>query len=323
MPSTFESQLFFSKPFLSKRQIQRAQKNTISDYRNYNQKKLAVFKFLSDLCVQLKFPRKTLETAVYFYQRYHLFNRFETEVCYTVATSCLTLGCKEVETIKKTNDICTLSLRLRNVVKINTDILENFKKRVFQIELRILESCSFDYRVNNYVHIDEYVIKIGRELSFDYKLCNLAWVIAYDALKLETILVIPQHSIALAILKIAYELLDNKNWSSKRYSLFETDEKSVNEAYFDIVNFYINSFDMCDLQRHLPADLLPIGVERFMELKKNAGPESGLPQIPDHLLNADPYITITRDNNVQERRYVLSLELINGESSINSSTRHA
>ena len=60
-----------------------------------------------------------------------------------------------------------------------------------------------------------------------------------------------------------------------------------------------------------------------MELKKNAGPESGLPQIPDHLLNADPYITITRDNNVQERRYVLSLELINGESSINSSTRHA
>lgn len=111
------------------------------------------------------------------------------------------------------------------------------KKRVFQIELRILESCSFDYRVNNYVHIDEYVIKIGRELSFDYKLCNLAWVIAYDALKLETILVIPQHSIALAILKIAYELLDNKNWSSKRYSLFETDEKSVNEAYFDIVNF--------------------------------------------------------------------------------------
>lgn len=209
------------------------------------------------------------------------------------------------------------------MVKINTDILENFKKRVFQIELRILESCSFDYRVNNYVHIDEYVIKIGRELSFDYKLCNLAWIIAYDALKLETILVIPQHSIALAILKIAYELLDNKNWSSKRYSLFETDEKSVNEAYFDIVNFYINSFDMCDLQRHLPADLLPIGVERFMELKKNAGPESGLPQIPDHLLNADPYITITRDNNVQERRYVLSLELINGESSINSSTRHA
>lgn len=99
-------------------------------------------------------------------------------------------------------------------------------------------------------------------------MCNLAWIIAYDALKLETILVIPQHSIALAILKIAYELLDNKNWSSKRYSLFETDEKSVNEAYFDIVNFYINSFDMCDLQRHLPADLLPIGVERFMELKK-------------------------------------------------------
>ncbi|CAI1514089.1 hypothetical protein SEUBUCD646_0J01920 [Saccharomyces eubayanus] len=321
MPSTFETQLFFSRPFLSKRQIQRAHKNTISDYRNYNQKKLAVFKFLSDLCVQLKFPRKTLETAVYFYQRYHLFNRFETELCYTVATSCLTLSCKEVETIKKANEICTLSLHLRNVVKINTEILENFKKRVFQIELRILESCSFDYRVNNYVHIDEYVIKIGRELSFDYKLCKLAWLIAYDALKLETVLVIPQHSIALAILRIAYELLDNKNWSSKRYSLFESDENSVNEAYFDILNFYINFFDLCDLQHHLPEGVPPVSIDRFMVLKKNAGPEFGLQQVTDHELDADPYITISRENTVQERRYVLSMDLINGESNSVHSTK--
>lgn len=313
MSSVFETQLTLSRPYLTKKQLQRAQKNTIPDRRAYNQRKLVICKFLSDICIQLKFPRRTLETAVYFYQRYHVTNRFETEMCYNVATSCLFLACKQVETIKKVNEICTVSLKLRNVTKITPETLDTFKKRVFQIELRILESCSFDYRVNNSVHIDEYIVKLGKELKLNYKVCYLAWIIAYDVLKLDIILMIPQHTISLAVLKIAYELSNETDWPKSCYIKYGSDNDSVNEAYFDIINFYINAFTLCDLKDNLPPGTPVVSVDKFMELKKNAGEENGLKEMTEECLESDAYLTKARDYSIRERRYVLSPELIEEE----------
>ncbi|AQZ12985.1 CTK2 (YJL006C) [Zygosaccharomyces parabailii] len=316
MTSKFDTQLLLSRPYLTKRQLQRLQKDNIADRRTYNQKTLAVIKFISEICVQLNFPRRTLETAIYFYQRYHVFNRFETEQCYTVATSSLLLSCKQVETIKKVNEICSVSLRLRNVPKASGDMIDNFKKGVFQIELRILEACSFDYRINNFVHIDEYVVKFGKLLSLDYRLCMLAWVIAYDVLKLETLLKVPQHAIALAVLKIAYQLLSPEgDWLRiVREKKLEIDDYSLNEAYFDIVNFYINSFDICDLKGNQPDGTNPLGLQDFINLKKIAGPESGLQDFSESDIELDPYFTSQRDYSVRERRYVLSPQLVMDEA---------
>lgn len=316
MTSKFDTQLLLSRPYLTKRQLKRLQKDNITDQRTYNQKTLAVIKFISEICVQLNFPRRTLETAIYFYQRYHVFNRFETELCYTVATSSLLLSCKQVETIKKVNEICSVSLRLRNVPKASGDMIDNFKKGVFQIELRILEACSFDYRVNNFVHIDEYVVKFGKLLSLDYQLCMLAWVIAYDVLKLETLLIVPQHVIALAVLKIAFQLLNPKgNWSTVvGERKLETDEYSLNEAYFDILNFYINSFDVCDLKSNQLDGMKSFGLQDFIDLKKNAGTESGLQEFTDSEIELDAYFTSQRDYSVRERRYVLSPQLVMDEA---------
>lgn len=320
MSSKFETQLLLSRPYFTKKQLLRAQTNTIPDRRAYNQKKIAIFKFLSDICVQLKFPRRTLETALYFYQRYYVFNRFETELCYTVATSCLLLSCKQVETLKKVNEICSLSMRLRSVANITPDILDNLKKRVFQIELRIMEACSFDFRVNNYVHIDEYVVKIGKELKLDYQTCQQAWIIAYDVLKLEILLVVPQHTIAIASLRISYELLySREGWPMIRYNTFETDESSVNEAYFEILNFYINSFESCDLKNNLPKGCPPVSIDRFIELKKNAGQESGLGDVLEKEIALDSYLTIPRDYTIRERRYVISPHLLVDEASSTNS----
>ncbi|AQZ12035.1 CTK2 (YJL006C) [Zygosaccharomyces parabailii] len=316
MTSKFDTQLLLSRPYLTKRQLQRLQKDNIADRRTYNQKTLAVIKFISEICVQLNFPRRTLETAIYFYQRYHVFNRFETEQCYTVATSSLLLSCKQVETIKKVNEICSVSLRLRNVPKASGDMIDNFKKGVFQIELRILEACSFDYRINNFVHTDEYVVKFGKLLSLDYRLCMLAWVIAYDVLKLETLLKVPQHAIALAVLKIAYQLLSPEgDWLRLvREKKLEIDDYSLNEAYFDVLNFYINSFDICDLKGNQPEGTKPLGLQDFINLKKIAGPESGLQDFSESDIELDPYFTSQRDYSVRERRYVLSPQLVMDET---------
>lgn len=319
MSTTFETHLVLSRPYLTRKQILRAQKNTISDRRTYNQKKLAVIKFLTDICVQLRFPRKTLEAAVYFYQRYHLFNNFETETCYSLATSCLLLSCKQVETLKKINDISTLSLRLRNI-KVSPDILDNFKKRIFQLELRILEACNFDYRINSHVHIDEYIVKLGKNLNLTYEVSHTAWIIAYDVLKLDIILVVPQHTIAMAVLKIAYELHNQKTWPVVDYNKYETSIESVSEAYFDIVNFYINAFDLCDLKTSFPNMNQSLDTESFIELKKNAGPESGLKEELDISIDEDLYLTKQREYSVRERRYVLSAASVEEESSVLKNT---
>lgn len=315
MSSKFETQLLLSRPYLTRNQLLKLQSSTITDRRAYNQKKIVIFRFLSDICIQFKFPRRTLETAVYFYQRYYVFNRFETELCYTVATSCLLLSCKQVETIKKANEICGVSLRLRSAAKVTPDMIDSFKKRVLQIELRILEACAFDYRVNGSVHIDEYVVKFGRELNFDCETCHLAWIIAYDALKLETLLIVPQHTLALAVLKTAHELLHpTGSWPKMRYNAFETDENSVSQAYFDILNFFINSFSICDLRDNLPNGVPPVSIDTFIELKKNAGHEHGLKDVSEDAIEADAYLTTQRDYNIRERRYVLSAQLVADEA---------
>lgn len=312
MSGTFQTQLLLSRPYLTRNQIKRAQQNTISDRRVYNQKRISVFKYLCDMCVQFKFPRKTLETAMYFYQRFYLFNKFETEMCYDVATSCLFLSCKQVETMKKVADLVAVSLRLRSVVKASPEMQDNCKKRIFQLELRILETCSFDYRVNNTIHIDDILVKIGKDLKLSHEVCYLAWLIAFDALKLEILLMVPQHTIAIAVLKIACELTDGVSWPNVRYSLFESDEPSVSEAYFDIINFFINVFDLSDLKGNLPENLRHVGIETFIELKRLAGPERGLKE-PDNV-SSDAYVTRERDYTIRERRYVLSRKRINDEN---------
>lgn len=315
MSSSFEAELILSRPYLTRKQITRVQKNTISDLRSYTQKKLAIIKYLSDMCVQLKLPRKTLETSIYYYERYHLFNAFETELVFLLATSCLVLSCKQTETLKKINEICQISYKVRKINNITSDMIETFKKRIFQSELRILEACSFDYRVNNFLHTDEYIVKIGKKLGLERKVCHLAWLIGYDVLKSDILLIIPPHAIAIAILKISVELFKNKssenmNWFDVKYSDFETTGKLVNEAYFEIINLYINTFDICDLSSNIPIDYPHIGIESFIELKQVEGRQKGRIELSNEDIERDLYLTNVRSMNVRERRHVLSPKLV-------------
>ncbi|EDO17641.1 hypothetical protein Kpol_1004p15 [Vanderwaltozyma polyspora DSM 70294] len=316
MFATLKVQLSLSRPYLTRNELQQAYKNTIPDRRSYMQRKLVIFKFMSDICVQFQFPRKTLETAFYYYQRYYVFNKFETEMCHTVATTALLLSCKQVETFKKINELCIVSFRLRNINNINQDIIENFKKRIFQVELRLLEACCFDYRVNNRIHIDEYIVKFGKHLGFTYELCHLSWVISYDILKTDLLLILPQHTIALAILKVAFELLKLKDWPVNDYEKFKTNNDSINEAYFGVLNYYINAFDSCNLKDHTSSKFPPVSLEVFMQLKANSSPETGLKDFTMKETEEDKYLTTARDFTQRERRYVLSSKFVKEENAI-------
>ncbi|CCD24030.1 Ctk2p NDAI_0C03700 [Naumovozyma dairenensis CBS 421] len=329
--ASFESELYLSRPYFTRRQISKLQSKTITDHRSYNSKKLTIVRYLSDLCVHLSFPRKTLETAIYYYQRYHLFHPFETELTYTLALGCLILSCKQVETITKINDIVNLSFVLRNGKPLpmtspsSAVELENMKKRIFNLELKVLKSCSFDYRINNYIHIDEFIIKFGQKLNFHFQICHLAWIIEYDVFKLDLLLIIPQHVIALATLKLATELYgqDLEIWNKlETFTNLQVEKLSFKQAYFDILNFYINTFDLCDLKDNLPTDVPPISINEFMALKKRAGSEVGLEDITNNtskfqqeIVDADPYLNINQNEfkMAREKRYVLSQDLIEQE----------
>lgn len=322
MSSGFEMELILSRPYLTRKQITRAQRNTIPDLRVYTQKKLQILGYLSDLCVYLMLPRRTLETTIYYYDRYHLFNAFETEMVYALATGCLLLSCKQTETIKKLNDICIASFRVRKVPNVTTEMVEAFRKRAFQLELRILEACSFDYRINNFLHIDEYIVKVGKKMECPRDVCYVAWLIAYDVLKTDIMLVVPQHSIAVAALKISEDLLKTKHvqWNSEVYNELSTDIHSVSEAYFEVVNFYINMFDSCELRGNImPSQIesVPdITLKSFIDLKQDAGPQRGLNEVSNELIDRDLFLAIDmHSQTVRERRHVLSRRLVTDEQS--------
>ena len=317
MSAGFDMELILSRPYLTRKQITRAQRNTIPDLRVYTQKKLQVLKYLSDLCVYMLLPRRTLETTIYYYDRYHLFNVFETEMVYPLATACLLLSCKQTETIKKLNEICITSFRVRKVPNVTTEMVEALRKRALQLELRILEACSFDYRINNFLHIDECIVKAGKKISCSKEVCYTAWLIAYDVLKTDIMLIIPQHSIAVAVLKVAEDLLKTNNtaWNQDIYTELSTDIKSVSEAYFEVVNFYINMFDSCELRSNFvapPSGPAPeITLKSFIDLKQEAGPEHGLDEVSNEMVDRDRLLAVDMHSQiVRERRHVLSRSLV-------------
>lgn len=325
MSNNNESQLVLSRPFFAKQEISRLRKFTILDLRNYNQKTLSIIKFLNDISNQLQFPRRTLETAIYFYQRYYLFNRFETEYCFTIATSCMFLSSKQVETIKKLAEICTVSLRLRGNSKVNNEMLENFKKRVLQVEQRILECCCFDFRTNTSLFMSEFIVKIGKELNIDHDTCKLAWIMAYDVLKIDLLIIVPAPVISFALLKLANNIRNPENTIVWNYLLeeFELPEKLIFQAYFEILNMFINMFDICDLKNNseihsIKLDSNAISIETFISIKQKCGPEQPFEMLSEDHLDADAYINEARDFRINERRYVLHQNLVQEEVDVSA-----
>lgn len=225
-----------SRPFFTFAELSYLHGNTIPDNRKlaYNQRKHQVFQFLFQVVRVMKFPLRTLGTAMSYYQRYYLFNLFEepkdqnpdNEVTvefekdpYMVAYTCLFLATKNEDCIKKLKDIQTVANRLREIDQESRNfgktgapssltLFEVQRKVIMSLEFKLLQVLKFDF-INgaaNVPSVDNLIVIFAKQLGLDYNYTMFAWLVSFDILSTPLPLVVPPHCIALATLIITLNL---------------------------------------------------------------------------------------------------------------------
>ncbi|SSD60100.1 uncharacterized protein SCODWIG_01861 [Saccharomycodes ludwigii] len=209
---------------------------------------------------------------MYHYQRFYLYNVFESEFSTDVAIAAIFLSCKQTETMKKLTDLINVFFKVTKSSSgkpisgnnssgdasnnMNPLLADDMKKKVAALELKILEASSFDQRLFN-VSIGDCIIKFSSKFNYTREEAYLSWIMGYDILKLEILLLAPSHTIALSILKICKMLVDNKNsdGSVKNTTIVEDNLESLHsdittfkKSCNDILNYYINVYDVCELR---------------------------------------------------------------------------
>lgn len=249
--------LQISRPYFTTSEISYLHSQTIPEHKklNYNQKKHQIFHFLLQLVKGFKFPLRVLATAMNYYQRYYLFNKFEDlnegdvlssimyksnvaiiqeleKDCYIVAIGCLFLASKNEDCIKKLRDVQIMANKLRDIEdesKSNSNpqpgqgVLENQRKAIMAIEFKLLQIIKFDF--NNgcpQESLDQLVAQFSKQLQLDYKASLFAWLVSFDLISTPVYLMIPPHCIALAIIIITLNIKPN-DIKSKYQQLHEND----------------------------------------------------------------------------------------------------
>lgn len=223
-----------SRPFFTFAELSYLHGITIPENRKlaYNQRKHQVFQFLFQVIRIMKFPLRTLSTAMRYYQRYYLFNMFEEpkdqnpdndpivefeKDPYMVAYTCLFLATKHEDCIKKLKDIQTVTNRLRDVDQESRNfgktpsaisLAEVQRKVIMSLEFKLLQVLKFDFLngTSSIPSIDTLVVIFAKQLGLDYNFSLFGWLVSFDILSTPLPLVVPPHCIALAIVIITLNL---------------------------------------------------------------------------------------------------------------------
>ncbi|GMM32912.1 Ctk2 protein [Saccharomycopsis crataegensis] len=294
----FKSSVQISRPFLTSKAVKFLQKKTIPDYQTYKQRISHVLSFLLSLTRLLKFPSRTLESAMLYYQRYYLFNHFSTSSNIDVAIAALFIASKNEDTIKKLRDIIAIANPLRNAPNTNEAIEEN-KKVILNFEKKMLETISFDFRT---YHIDELLIRIAKDLKLSVDLTYLAYMIAFDSFQTEVSLKTPQHATAIACIIIAAKFREENSVFPLNSAKYKCDRALVNEALFEILELYINNYNYGSL-----ADMYPNDKESFIKIRINIKNEINLKDLDERSLLNDGFYNIKNYNvsDTGSARYML------------------
>lgn len=236
--------------------------------------------FLCSLTKSLKFPNRTLETAMIYYQKYYLFNTFSTSTNLDVAITSLFIASKNEDTIKKLRDIIVAANPLRNVSNAN-DVVEDTKKAILGMEKKMLETLSFDFRT---YHVEELLIRIAKDLKLSFDLTYLAYLIAFDSFQTEISLKVPPHATALACIIIAAKFLDVTSIFPLQSTNYHCDRNLVNEALFEILELYINNYNYSNL-----VNIYPSEQEKFIKIRINLKSENSLQSISEKSLKEDKF----------------------------------
>ncbi|KAG5440289.1 hypothetical protein PCANB_001859 [Pneumocystis canis] len=157
----------------------------------------------------LKFPIRTIGSAMIIYHRFHLFNPI-SDFSYTdTAAACLFVACKMEDTSKKLKDILIAGYNIKHPngpdISFESQTIEEQKKRIIGLERMVLETSCFDFRQR---HPQPYIIKFARHLKLSKEIAQKAWDISVDSYKTFLPLKFTPHCIALMALVLASILLE-------------------------------------------------------------------------------------------------------------------
>lgn len=303
------SVLQLSRPFFAPVELSYLHSLTIPDQKKlvYNQRKHQIFQFLFHIVRQLKFPLRVLSTAMNYFQRFYLFNKFQEmndfdkedleNDPFTVALTALFLASKNEDCIKKLREIQGVANKLREIdetrkMPYNDGVVafvDAQRKAVMAIEYQLLQTIKFDFINGSGIpSLEQLVVIICKQLDIDYKFTFHCWLISFDIMSTPACLMIPPHCMAMAIVIVTLNLRPTElitkftspdhdpEYLSRILELldchreFRCPEPVVNEAIIYILDYYVHQMNFSILNEFMPPIDAETGKEqifKFMNLK--------------------------------------------------------
>lgn len=286
-----------ARPFLTKGQIRFAHTKTIDNIPLFNQRRNQIFQYLLKICYSFKFPIRILETAMYYYQRYFIYNKFDVSIYSDVGITSLFIASKKEDTIKKLRDILSLFNQLRGV-NLSLEQFENHRKRILSLEFRLLETISFDFRS---FHSEEFLIKYNKKMAKSKDDSYMSWLILFDSYQTDLSLKYPPHIIAMSCIIISNKLTDASLKLTTDHVKYKCDERLINECLQDLLSLYVDGFNFTGLSKtHNEYHI------KFVHIKGefNDSRPLFLTDVDEESLGRDEFFN-ERDFSNGERRYML------------------
>ncbi|KAK9355743.1 cyclin-like protein [Lipomyces doorenjongii] len=189
----------------------------------------------------LRFPIRTMGTAMILFQRFYLFNSMQDfPSTLDTALACLFVASKTEDTLKKLKEILLASYYIKHPsgpdISMDSPIIEDQRRRLISLERHVLETMSFDFRVR---HPQPYIIKFAKRLRYPMPLAETAWQIALDSHRTLVPLKSTPHAIALGCLYIAASLLE-VNLSDIKPEQFCVRPREFENVVLELLEFYID-----------------------------------------------------------------------------------
>ncbi|KAG5366991.1 CTD kinase subunit beta [Yarrowia sp. B02] len=190
--SSYPSDIIMSKPYLSENAIQQIQAHSIyTTYSQYMAQANNAFKVMEATCKSMLLPVRTFVTAMVLFSRYCLLNSSLGGTFEETVIACLVCACKIEDTAKRVRD---LHASVYSYSKVATVAFDTCKPNIMALELQILETVTFDFRIR---HPQPYIIKIAKALGASKEVARLAWTISMDTYRTHMHMKRPPHTIAL------------------------------------------------------------------------------------------------------------------------------
>ncbi|KAK9480422.1 cyclin-like protein [Lipomyces japonicus] len=240
-----------SRPYLSAQQIRQLEHDTTaasssSSTASTLQAKFSAFQLILNLGEYVRFPIRTMGTAMIIFQRFYLFNSIQDfPSTLDTAHACLFVACKMEDTLKKLKDIVVASYYLKypnsNDLNLDSPVLEEQRRRLIALERHVLETMSFDFRIR---HPQPYIIKFCKFLNLPSDMGKTAWLVCIDSYKTLAPLKNTPAAVALACVYVACALNQSDDANNSGLDVhparFNIPNEQFESVILDLLEFYID-----------------------------------------------------------------------------------